>query len=216
MNLSFYDISLVDGYNLPIAIQVIPNSHGPYIPLPNETNPSCVGSIGDLAPIGFDPYANNSQLFLGTNSSCPLPFDSQSTSQEVASWCPKDLQLNTAQNTGNTRPPFDPCLSACSKYNTGQYCCTGKYDSAKKCTPNYYSKVAKQVCPDAFSYAFDDASSTFTVPVGAGFEVIFCPGGRSTTIRQTLAKSSAASYQAASLCYALIAMLITVVIDGLG
>ena len=30
--------------------------------------------------------------------------------------------------------------------------------------------------------AFDDATSTFIIPSGAGFEVIFCPGGRSTNI----------------------------------
>lgn len=30
--------------------------------------------------------------------------------------------------------------------------------------------------------AFDDQTSTFIIPAGAGFEVVFCPGGRSTTI----------------------------------
>lgn len=38
------------------------------------------------------------------------------------------------------------------------------------------------MCPDAYSYAFDDQSSTFIIPSGAGFEVVFCPRGRSTTI----------------------------------
>lgn len=33
--------------------------------------------------------------------------------------------------------------------------------------------------------AFDDQTSTFIIPAGAGFEVIFCPGGRSTTILAT-------------------------------
>ena len=33
--------------------------------------------------------------------------------------------------------------------------------------------------------AFDDQTSTFIIPSGAGFEVIFCPGGRSTTILTT-------------------------------
>ena len=30
--------------------------------------------------------------------------------------------------------------------------------------------------------AYDDQTSTFIVPAGAGFEVIFCPGARSTNI----------------------------------
>lgn len=33
--------------------------------------------------------------------------------------------------------------------------------------------------------AFDDQTSTFIVPAGAGFQVIFCPGGRSTNIIST-------------------------------
>ena len=33
--------------------------------------------------------------------------------------------------------------------------------------------------------AFDDQTSTFIIPSGAGFEVVFCPGGRSTTILTT-------------------------------
>lgn len=33
--------------------------------------------------------------------------------------------------------------------------------------------------------AFDDQTSTFIIPAGAGFEVIFCPGARSTNIIAT-------------------------------
>jgi hypothetical protein len=35
--------------------------------------------------------------------------------------------------------------------------------------------------------AYDDETSTFTVQQGFGFEVLFCPYGRSTNIRQTIA-----------------------------
>jgi len=34
--------------------------------------------------------------------------------------------------------------------------------------------------------AFDDQTSTFIIPSGGGFEVIFCPAGRSTTILTTM------------------------------
>ena len=33
--------------------------------------------------------------------------------------------------------------------------------------------------------AFDDQTSTFIIPSGAGFEVVFCPGARSTNILGT-------------------------------
>ena len=35
--------------------------------------------------------------------------------------------------------------------------------------------------------AFDDQTSTFIIPSGGGFEIIFCPAGRSTTILATMA-----------------------------
>lgn len=41
------------------------------------------------------------------------------------------------------------------------------------------------MCPDAYSYAFDDQTSTFIIPSGGGWEIVFCPAGRSTTILAT-------------------------------
>lgn len=192
---TFYDLSLVDGYNLPLAIMMLPNGVSQLQSLSaNDTNPSCVASVGDVAPQGFNPYSNGQQ-FLGTSSSNPLPFEEQETAPDIADWCPWDLQVDPPMAPGGgiypypdgnvQRPPFDPCLSACAKYNQDSYCCTGSYDSPSSCSPNYYSKVAKTVCPDAYSYAYDDSSSTFIIPQGGGFQVIFCPGGRSTNIIAT-------------------------------
>lgn len=191
-DLTFYDISLVDGYNLPLAIVMIAEGNTKLTGLnPGKTNPSCVASVSDLAAAPFNPYSNN-QVFLGTNSSYPLTFETKQTNSSVSSWCPWDLQVNPPTAPGDgvypypdgdvARPAFDPCLSACAKYNSPEYCCTGQYDGSGKCSPNYYSKAAKSVCPDAYSYAYDDQSSTFSVPTGGGFQVVFCPGGRSTNI----------------------------------
>lgn len=33
----------------------------------------------------------------------------------------------------------------------------------------------KTACPEAYSYNFDDANSTFTCPTGSDYEVVFCP-----------------------------------------
>lgn len=192
---TFYDLSVVDGYNLPMAIMVLSNGNSQLQSIPgSQTNPSCVGSVGDLAPQNFNPY-NGGQQFLGTSSSNPLPFETQQTASDVADWCPWDLQVQPPLAPGNgvypypdgnvQRPVFDPCLSACAKYNQDSYCCTGSYDGPGKCQPNYFSKAAKTVCPDAYSYAYDDQDSTFIIPEGGGFQVIFCPGGRSTNIIAT-------------------------------
>jgi hypothetical protein len=96
------------------------------------------------------------------------------------------------QDVGNENA-FIPCQSPCARYNLGIYCCTGKYNSPRKCHANYYAVKAKEVCPDAYSFAYDDATSTFTAPTGSGFELVFCPGGRSTTILRTLNPSSAST-----------------------
>ncbi|TKA26598.1 hypothetical protein B0A50_04706 [Salinomyces thailandicus] len=189
---TFYDLSLVDGYNLPMAIVMLPNSNTDLTTLdPSTTNPSCVASAGNLAPPTFNPYTN-SQQFLGTDSNSPLPFDTKITAATISQWCPWDLQVTPPSKPANgaypypdtkiPRPAFDPCYSACAKYNTDAYCCTGTADERGKCSPNYYSKAAKQVCPDAYSYAYDDQDSTFVQPTGGGFQMIFCPGGRSTDI----------------------------------
>ena len=192
---TFYDISLVDGYNLPMAIVVLPNGNSQIQALEgSSTNPSCVASVGNIAAQGFNPYSGGQQ-FLGTSSNNPLPFEEQQTASDVADWCPWDLQVNAPLAPGNgiypypdgnvQRPVFDPCLSACAKYNQDNYCCTGSYDGPSSCGSNYYSKAAKNVCPDAYSYAYDDQDSTFIIPQGGGFQVIFCPGGRSTNIIAT-------------------------------
>ena len=193
---SYYDISLVDGYNLPLAIVLVPhgNSSLDDIP-PNLTNPSCEGTGAMLAPSNFNPYGSGT--FLGTNASYPLPFETKVTTSNANQWCPWDLQVNAPSAPGNNvypypdgniqRPAFDPCFSACAKYNSDQYCCLGKYNGPDQCSPNYYAKAAKTMCPDAYSFAYDDQSSTFIIPSGAGVEVVFCPGGRSTVILSTKA-----------------------------
>ena len=161
---SYYDISLVDGYNLPIAIvlQAGSNSSFQSIP-PNITNPSCVASPGNLNPnTNYWPYSSGQSTFLNTNSTSPLPFDTNTTADDVSNWCPWDLQVNPPQKPGDgvypypddniQRPVFDPCYSACSKYRDDADCCTGSYNSPQSCQPGDYSKAAKGVCPDVYSY----------------------------------------------------------------
>ncbi|RMZ74905.1 hypothetical protein DV737_g5620, partial [Chaetothyriales sp. CBS 132003] len=192
-NQSFYDISLVDGYNLPIAIRsLVSESDKPYladIP-PNLVNPVCIGSASLLAPPG-----DTSDQDLGTNSSYPLPLEQIVSLSEVADWCPFPLLVLPPEKPGDgvypypddkiKRPIFSPCKSACSKWNKPQYCCTGSHDDPSSCKPSYYSTQAKKVCPDAYSFAYDDKTSTFIIPQGAGFEVVFCPSGRSSNILAT-------------------------------
>ncbi|KAG8528858.1 uncharacterized protein KY384_006547 [Bacidia gigantensis] len=187
---TFYDISLVDGYNIPIAIvSLYPqsgNSSLQQIP-PNLTNPICIGTSSLLGAKGSTEGSHS-----GTNDSFPIPLEESVSTSDVASWCPWDLQLSAPTKPGDgiypypddkiQRPIFDPCFSACAKYNKPSDCCTGHYDNPNVCKASIYSKNAKKVCPDAYSFAFDDQTSTFIIPSGGGFQVTFCPQGRSSNI----------------------------------
>ena len=157
---TFYDISLVDGYNLPIAIVSLypesDNSSLTQIP-PNLTNPICIGTAALLTSQG-----DSSDSHSGTNSSYPIPLESSISISDVESWCPWNLQVNiptgpsggvySYPDTKVQRPSFDPCFSACAKSGHAADCCTGSYDSPDVCKPSSYSKAAKSVCPDAYSF----------------------------------------------------------------
>ncbi|KAH7847905.1 hypothetical protein Vadar_031488 [Vaccinium darrowii] len=54
------------------------------------------------------------------------------------------------------------CKSACAAFGTPEYCCTGACNTPATCPPMNYSELFKKACPDAYSYAYDDVSSTFT------------------------------------------------------
>lgn len=119
----FYDISLVDGFNLPISI-----------------SPQGGGSSS------------------GYNCGSP--------SCHVSS-CPGDLAVKDA--TGNVMS----CMSACSKTGSAQDCCTGSYGTPDACKASSSSSSIKEACPDAYSFAYDDQTSTYQC-AAEGYSVTFC------------------------------------------
>ncbi|KAJ4747152.1 Thaumatin-like protein [Rhynchospora pubera] len=120
----FYDISNVDGFNLPVSI----------------------------VPHGLK----------GTNCSSVL------CSANINLRCPQELWLKAADGS------VVGCKSACLAFNTDEYCCRGAYGSPSACRPSSYAQYFKKACPQAYSYAYDDATSTFTC-IGADYLITFCP-----------------------------------------
>lgn len=119
--LDFYDISLVDGFNVPVSI--VPS-----------------GGSGDCRPVRCLEDLNRR--------------------------CPSGLQV-----TRNRR--VVACKSACLAFNQPEYCCTGAYSSPRTCKPSVYSRVFKDSCPAAYSYAYDDSTSIVTCQ-GADYSISFC------------------------------------------
>lgn len=125
---TFYDVSLVDGYNLDMKIAPFNTTINGGA---NNTSPVCVMST---------------------------PGDEWN----ITHWCPWDNLLWQPPSQNNKafwyptqniiRPDMSPCRSACVQTGSAKDCCTGKYDDPKKCPRSLYSKRAKEVCPDAYSY----------------------------------------------------------------
>ncbi|CAH2067104.1 unnamed protein product [Thlaspi arvense] len=83
--------------------------------------------------------------------------------------CPVGLQVRSRDGR-----QVVACKSACSAFNSPQYCCTGSFGSPQSCRPTAYSKIFKVACPKAYSYAYDDPTSIATC-TNANYVVTFCP-----------------------------------------
>ncbi|XP_066386835.1 thaumatin-like protein 1b [Miscanthus floridulus] len=131
--LDFYDVSLVDGYNLPMVVA------------PTTTASSTTASTGKCAATGC--------------------------AAELNAACPAGLRVEAAADGGPVA-----CRSACDAFGDAQYCCSGAYGNPNTCRPSTYSQFFKTACPRAYSYAYDDATSTFTCAAGStDYTVTFCP-----------------------------------------
>eukprot|EP01018_Ginkgo_biloba_P031309 Gb_19743 [translate_table: standard] len=113
-NKDIYDISLVDGFNLPLSV--------------TPTNGQC------------------------TNIAC---------NSDINNSCPAQLKVD------------EGCKSSCAALPSDQNCCTGAF--LNSCPPNEYAKFFKGKCPQAYSYAKDDPSSTFNCSSGTDYKIVFCP-----------------------------------------
>ncbi|KAJ0077009.1 thaumatin-like protein 1b isoform X2 [Pistacia vera] len=123
--LDFYDVSLVDGYNLPMLILPKGGSGG---------GCSATGCLVDL------------------NGACPA-----------------DLRV-----ARGTHGPSVACKSACEAFGDPRYCCSEAYATPDTCGPSVYSLFFKHACPRAYSFAYDDKTSTYTC-ASADYVIIFCP-----------------------------------------
>jgi hypothetical protein len=135
----FYDVSFVDGFNVPITITPVGGAQ------PTPGNHYWCGVAG----CGID-----------LNTNCPSALQQKDTSGRIVA-----------------------CKSACETFNTDQYCCRGNYATPATCNPTTwpvnYAAYFKSNCPDAYSYAYDDPTSTFT-DANADYRITFGPAGGSS------------------------------------
>ncbi|KAF0929084.1 hypothetical protein E2562_015197 [Oryza meyeriana var. granulata] len=139
--LDFFDVSLVDGYNLPMLVTPLGTA-------------STSGS-GKCAATGCVAELNGA--------------------------CPADLRVASASSGSSAAVA---CRSACEAFGSAEYCCSGAYGNPNTCRPSAYSEFFKSACPRAYSYAYDDSTSTFTCAAGAtDYSITFCPAAPTSRIR---------------------------------
>ncbi|XP_057758700.1 thaumatin-like protein 1 isoform X1 [Arachis stenosperma] len=122
-SMDYYDVSLVDGYNLPMMVEAS-------------------GGTGSCGATGCGADLNKG--------------------------CPSELRVEGG----------DACRSACDAFKKPEYCCDGEFGNPNTCKPSVYSEMFKSACPKSYSYAYDDATSTFTCS-DADYTITFCPSSPS-------------------------------------
>mmetsp|Transcript_19777 Transcript_19777/g.27612 ORF Transcript_19777/g.27612 Transcript_19777/m.27612 type:complete len:227 (-) Transcript_19777:478-1158(-) len=153
--LDWYDVSLVDGYNVPVSIYPVEGT------------------------FQTDPYAANPQYDCGNavctsdiNPECPREL--QLTPKQAI----KMLPPNPLRDTEYPGMATIGCHSACDALAEPKYCCTAQYSLPTTCPPTKYSQLFKSACPGAYSYAYDDKSSLFTcrssVDTPSSYTIKFC------------------------------------------
>ncbi|KAF2302033.1 hypothetical protein GH714_031568 [Hevea brasiliensis] len=150
----FYDVSLVDGYNLPMLVEGS-------------------GGSGMCASTGCSTDLNRE--------------------------CPPELRVGNG----------DACKSACEAFGSPEYCCSGAFNTPATCKPSVYSQMFKAACPRSYSYAYDDATSTFTC-TGADYTVTFCPSSpsqKSSSYSTPMTAATTTPGEVSALCITLVEML---------
>jgi hypothetical protein len=175
----FYDVSLVDGYNLRMGVA----------PKPGTFTKSSPG----------DPYDCGSPACTAdVNPACPAELQIKNASDEVVG-CDSAHQACT-------KSPADPALDcagigdlydctkggpnnvsgSCYSPNATATCCgCPSWSPTNACNatnpkwalpskPEKYAKIFKDACPTAYSFPYDDPTSTFTCK-GDDYVITFCP-----------------------------------------
>lgn len=87
---------------------------------------------------------------------------------DINAVCPEQFQVKNSQGK------IVACYSECTVTQSDLACCKNANDKPETCPATESSKIFKSVCPQAYSYAYDDLTSTFTCAT-TGYTIVFCP-----------------------------------------
>ncbi|CAH9097548.1 unnamed protein product [Cuscuta europaea] len=118
----YYDVSLVDGFNVPVS----------------------------MIPVGG-------------GSGCGVA----ACEMDLNVLCPKNMSVVLHGKVVG-------CKSACLATKNPKYCCTEEFADKNVCKPSVFSNLFKNVCPRAYSYAYDESSGLKNCKAPR-YVVTFCP-----------------------------------------
>ena len=158
----YYDVSLVDGYNIPVTVRPDPSTVSPApSSVASELNCKEAGCVPQKSIDAWCPdelkYTNGSGKTVGCLSACKaFPNNDQYCCQNAYACSPNTVcSCATTQAYGCCKT-FDCPTNACNV--AGQ-------PGSIPCDPNKwpvnYAAVFQGVCPKAYSFQFDDCTATY-------------------------------------------------------
>jgi len=188
----FYDLSLVDGYDIQMSMQPVGGSPSPGLPPTSPYNcgtPKCAKFDYSKCPPVLRLVDKSSGNVIACLSICAAIY----RPEQVANY----TVLQKIWNGVDPRTGFpmkDLVCCACGPNHpngcndrTSEYCCSPysppNPNQGGRCyienwplasTGQRYDQVFKSQCQDAYSWQFDDSQSTYQC-VGANYVITFCP-----------------------------------------
>lgn len=174
----FYDVSLVDGFNLPMEITpragtfTVTDPSDPY----DCGGPACSGDANPNCPPELQVVFGNKVVGCrSAHEACVLNPNAAGLA------CPQNDDLYACIPGGPNAvsgscysPGANAACCGCPSWSPGGACNATNPKWALPSNPEKFAKVFKDACPTGYSFPYDDVTSTFTC-VGEDYDVTFCP-----------------------------------------
>ncbi|ULT94298.1 hypothetical protein L3Y34_003641 [Caenorhabditis briggsae] len=86
--------------------------------------------------------------------------------------CPERMRITNGRRRENGN--VVGCRSPCDALRSDRECCRGAFSTPDTCFRSHVAQTFKDACPTAFSFQFDDATSSFACQNDAEYLVQFC------------------------------------------
>lgn len=182
--LDYYDLSNVDGYNIGMSIEAVDSAKKDDVYYCGRA--SCTMDMSKCPPELMMDDGAGGKVCASICAAIHNEKQRQAHPKLQAIYDNPDQKSNVCcscdcgPNCGCTDPRSTHCCSPFGpKYPEKQVCRVENWPKPDSPYPSY-EKVFKDQCPDAYSWQFDDLSSTFQCDTKPNYKIVFCPSGPSS------------------------------------